>query len=154
VDRLLLFTPVPGRARYDGWTAELQFRFIEALAAGLRPGEAAARVGRNRQNAYALRRRPGGEAFAAAWDKAVAAGRERRQAERRGATALLPQGDEAERIADFGLAEVDRLADTDPRGARAALDQMLDRLYGPRPAAALKSDNCDKGSQGKTFQGV
>jgi hypothetical protein len=30
---LIPFTPVPVRARHDGWTAERQIAFIEALAA-------------------------------------------------------------------------------------------------------------------------
>jgi hypothetical protein len=67
----LRFDPVPLKARHDGWTPELQLRFIVALARGARPGEAAAIVGMSRQGAYELRRRPGGESFAAAWDAAL-----------------------------------------------------------------------------------
>src|SRR3954452_2284835 len=68
----IVFTPVPLRARRDGWSPALQLRFIRLLADGMKPGAAAEAVGRNRQNAYALRKRPGAESFAAAWDAAVA----------------------------------------------------------------------------------
>jgi hypothetical protein len=75
------FTPVPLRARRDGWTPERQRAFIAWLAKGLRPGRAAAWVGMSRKSAYALRSRPGGEGFAAAWDAAAAiAGRRRIEA--------------------------------------------------------------------------
>ncbi len=79
---LLDFTPVPLRARRDGWTVAKQRLFIEALARGLRPGTAARRLGLSRQTAYALRRRPGAEGFAAAWDAAVEMARRRRIAAR------------------------------------------------------------------------
>lgn len=72
------FTPVPLRARHDGWTPERQRTFIHWLAKGLRPGRAAERVGMSRKSAYALRARPGGEGFAAAWDAAVAGARRRK----------------------------------------------------------------------------
>src|SRR3982750_2890595 len=73
-----VFTPVPLRARCDGWSPALQLRFVELLAGGMKPGAAARAVGKNRQNAYALRRRPGAESFAAAWDAAVAYAQRRR----------------------------------------------------------------------------
>jgi hypothetical protein len=69
---VIAFNPVPLRSRADGWTPDLQLRFIVALSRGLTPGEAAASVGKNRQNAYALRKRRGAESFAAAWDAVVA----------------------------------------------------------------------------------
>jgi hypothetical protein len=72
------FDPVPLRPRRDGWTAERQRDFIVWLARGLRPGRAAAWVGMSRKSAYALRSRPGGEGFAAAWDAAAAIARRRR----------------------------------------------------------------------------
>jgi hypothetical protein len=68
----LLFTPVPLRARADGWSPAVQLRFLEALARGLSVSDAAAEVGRNRQTVYTLRRRKGAESFVAAWDAAVA----------------------------------------------------------------------------------
>ena len=67
----LRFTPVPVRVRHDGWTPELQRRFILLLASGSPPAEAARRLGRSRQKVYALRRKRGAESFAAAWDAAV-----------------------------------------------------------------------------------
>ena len=66
----LQFRAVPVRARRDGWTAELQRRFILLVARGSGAHEAARQLGRSRQTAYALRRKPGAEEFAAAWDAA------------------------------------------------------------------------------------
>ena len=66
------FTPVPVRARKDGWTPERQRIFIAELRRG-RPVSASARaVGMSRESAYRLRERPGAESFAAAWDAALA----------------------------------------------------------------------------------
>jgi GNAT superfamily N-acetyltransferase len=67
----LRFDPVPLRARNDGWSPELQRHFILLLARGSYPADAARQLGRSRQTAYALRRRRGGDSFAAAWDAAV-----------------------------------------------------------------------------------
>jgi len=67
----LNFEPVPVKGRRDGWTPEIQRRFIVHLARGAGAGEAARRVGRSRQTAYALCRRAGGEGFAAAWHSAI-----------------------------------------------------------------------------------
>ena len=78
VPPFLRFDPVPLRRRCDGWTPALQIAFIRLLAEGVKPGEAARRAGRNRQNAYALRKRSGAESFAAAWDEAAALGAGRR----------------------------------------------------------------------------
>jgi hypothetical protein len=68
----LRFTPVPGKARHDGWSPARQFRFLLALARGAGVHEAARQVGRSRQTAYRLRTRSGAESFAAAWDAALA----------------------------------------------------------------------------------
>jgi hypothetical protein len=94
----LRFAPVPGRSRRDGWTPDLQLRFVVHLARGAGVDEAARRLGRSRQSAYALRARPGAEGFAAAWDAAVAfAGAARGAAWMRGApqagveTVLVPR---------------------------------------------------------------
>jgi hypothetical protein len=151
---VIAFTPVPLRPRADGWPPELQLRFILALSRGLTPGEAARSVGKNRQNAYALRKRPGAESFAAAWDAVVAHGRRSRAEGRapiprpgRAAAApsparrKLPQGAQAEAIAIRG-AEAMRRAPT-PGAARQALTEMLDALYGP------KSDNSDNSDRGE-----
>jgi len=66
------FTPVPVRARKDGWTVELQREFIRLLHVRPNIGEAARAVGMSRRSAYRLRERPGAESFAAAWDSAFA----------------------------------------------------------------------------------
>ena len=66
------FTPVPVRARRDGWTPERQRCFIAALVETRSPARAAHELGMTREGAYALRRRPGATSFAAAWDAALA----------------------------------------------------------------------------------
>ncbi len=65
------FTPVPVRARHDGWTPERQIDFIEALAACGCVTDAAARVGMSSHSAYALRLRDDAEAFREAWNAAL-----------------------------------------------------------------------------------
>jgi hypothetical protein len=72
IPEFLRFTPVPLRAQYNGWSPALQLRFILALARGAGPDEGARSLGRTRQSAYRLRKRPGAESFAAAWDGAQA----------------------------------------------------------------------------------
>ncbi len=67
------FAPAP-RATRRGFTAERQRRFIAALAATGSVSSAAAAIGMSRQAAYLLRAAPGAEAFAAAWDAAIARG--------------------------------------------------------------------------------
>lgn len=68
---LIPFTPVPVRPRHDGWTAERQVLFIEALAATKCVDEACRRVGMSDTSAYELRNRPCGAAFRKAWDMAL-----------------------------------------------------------------------------------
>lgn len=75
---LLAFTPVPLRARRDGWTPKKQYFFILGLARGFTPARAAGILGLTRKTAYDLRGKPGGAGFAAAWDAAVARARTRR----------------------------------------------------------------------------
>lgn len=81
----LSFGPVPLRSRRDGWTPERQRAFILFIAAGLKPGRAAARLGMRRQGAYELRTRRDGESFAAAWDAAAAEASRRHVEARSGA---------------------------------------------------------------------
>ncbi len=69
--RIPAFHPVPLRARVDGWTPVRQAMFIGYLAETRSVAEAARRVGRSRESAYRLRRKPGAEAFAAVWDMAL-----------------------------------------------------------------------------------
>ncbi|WP_425229065.1 hypothetical protein [Sphingomonas sp.] len=59
--------PVPRRARRDGWTPEVQQRFIEELARTGVVERACEAVGMSVGSAYALRTAPGGEGFARAW---------------------------------------------------------------------------------------
>ncbi|MET1111575.1 MAG: hypothetical protein ABWX67_08640 [Allosphingosinicella sp.] len=141
---VIAFTPVPLRHRADGWSPGMQLRFIEALSRGLTPGEAARSVGKNRQNAYALKKRPGAESFAAAWEAVVAHVRQVRAAgrlplPRPGSAAgsppppprfTRPRGADAVAIAERGAAAV-RGAPT-PAARRLASDEMLDALYGPK----------------------
>jgi hypothetical protein len=68
---LIPFTPVPVRARRDGWTVEKQYAFIEALAETGIVEDACRRVGMSRTSADNLRRRPEGAPFRRAWDAAV-----------------------------------------------------------------------------------
>jgi hypothetical protein len=67
------FTPVPVRARRDGWTEERQRLFIRALAQSPCIEAAARAAGMSRESAYRLRRREGAGSFAAAWDSILAA---------------------------------------------------------------------------------
>ena len=77
-DSCLGFTPVAQqRRRADGWSAEVQERFILALEAMGSVGQAARAVGMGRASAYRLRERPDAASFAAAWDSAIAMGRTR-----------------------------------------------------------------------------
>jgi hypothetical protein len=68
----LRFDPVPLRAQHNGWTPALQLRFVLALARGAGPDEAARALGRTRQSVYRLRKKARAEAFATAWDDALA----------------------------------------------------------------------------------
>src|SRR5690606_21166321 len=67
------FYPVPLRSRRDGWSAEVQARVLARLAVAGSVAGAAERGGLGRDGAYRLRRRPGAESFAAAWDAALGA---------------------------------------------------------------------------------
>lgn len=68
----LSFTPVPGRARHDGWTPERQRRFVAAIGDVGSVSTAARLVGMSAKSAYALRRRAGDNSdFARAWDTAL-----------------------------------------------------------------------------------
>lgn len=65
------FTPVPVRARRDGWTPDRQRRFVDALARTGNVQAAALSVGMGRGSAYALRARADAAGFRAAWDGAL-----------------------------------------------------------------------------------
>ena len=66
------WVPVRRKPRSDGWSDAKQRNFIETLADGGSVSDAARAVGMSASTAYRLRRSPGGEAFARAWDAAVA----------------------------------------------------------------------------------
>ena len=68
----LRFEPVSLRLQHNGWSPRLQLRFILALARGAGVDEAARALGKSRQSAYDLRKKPGAASFAAAWDAALA----------------------------------------------------------------------------------
>lgn len=71
----LSFTAVPRqRERHDGWSAQKQADFIEALSATGMVLRAAAKVGMNAASAYRLREAEGAESFAKAWDAALRIG--------------------------------------------------------------------------------
>ena len=65
------FYPVPTRTRRDGWTVQRQADFLGMLAETGSVAAAAAFVGMARETAYRLRRKPGAEEFAQAWDVAL-----------------------------------------------------------------------------------
>lgn len=66
------FTPVPGRARHDGWTPDRQRRFIAALADTGTVTAAARTIGMSAKSAYRLLDRAGPESgFARAWHAAL-----------------------------------------------------------------------------------
>jgi hypothetical protein len=68
---LFPFTPVPLRARHDGWTVERQIAFVEKLADCGSISAACKHVGMSRESVRKLRRRPGGRAFRDACDAAL-----------------------------------------------------------------------------------
>lgn len=65
------FNAVPLRKRHDGWTAERQTDFIDALAETGCVTDAARRVGKSRNSAYRLRADPEAGSFRLAWDNAL-----------------------------------------------------------------------------------
>jgi hypothetical protein len=69
--RLPSFAPVPAKRRADGWTPLRQVEFIGMLAETGSVSAAAEFVGMARETAYRLRRKPGAEEFAHAWDIAM-----------------------------------------------------------------------------------
>ena len=69
--RVPAFYAVPLRAIHNGWTPERQAHFIGWLAETGSVSAACERVGMSRKGAYALRKKPDAESFAAAWDAAL-----------------------------------------------------------------------------------
>ncbi|HEX8533120.1 MAG TPA: hypothetical protein VF662_03050 [Allosphingosinicella sp.] len=139
IPAFLRFAPVPVRARHDGWTPDRQFRFIVAIARGAGPKEAAGSVGLSRQTAHALRRKPGAEGFAAAWDAAAAfadrcaeAGRARPSGELGLETIMVPRF-YRRRLIGF-VAREDHAA---ALRALNAIDRFVERMDPARANAAL-----------------
>lgn len=66
------WVPVLRKPRADGWTPQRQVDFIAALADTGCVEHAARQVEMSVNSCYRLRRSPGGEAFAAAWEAAIA----------------------------------------------------------------------------------
>jgi hypothetical protein len=85
--RLPAFAPVPTKRRADGWTPVRQAEFIGVLAETGSVSAAARFVGMARETAYRLRRKPGAEEFAHAWDIAMQLSGARRPGE----PGVLPQ---------------------------------------------------------------
>jgi len=71
---LVPFTPAKLRPRHDGWTADKQYRFIQALADTGCVDEACRRVGMSQSSAYRLRNRACGAPFRRGWDAALDCG--------------------------------------------------------------------------------
>jgi len=65
------FEPVIMRSRHDGWDADRQASFIQALAESGCVKEAAARVGMSTASAYGLRTRADAQSFRYAWEAAL-----------------------------------------------------------------------------------
>ena len=65
------FEPAHPRPRFDGWTAERQARFIQALGESACVAEACRAVGMSERSAYALRARADAVSFRNAWDAAL-----------------------------------------------------------------------------------
>ena len=66
------FEPAHPRPRFDGWTAERQARFIQALGESACVAEACRAVGMSERSAYSLRARVDAVSFRNAWDTALA----------------------------------------------------------------------------------
>ena len=77
-DPLLAFAPfIHPRPKRTSITPDLQRRFVAALAATGIVAQAARTIGKSMVALYMLRKRPGAEGFAAAWDEAAGWGLDR-----------------------------------------------------------------------------
>jgi hypothetical protein len=148
----LRFTPVPLRARRDGWPPVLQRRFILNLARGMGASEAARSVGRSRQSVYALRDRPGAEAFARAWDRAIEFARAARAAPRAPRSGLPGGLDEIWVPRTYRGRLVGYVVREDVSGAfqrLATLDRVVERLGPVDPDAPDFEDIIDLIASGR-----
>ena len=151
IPAFLYFAPVPLKTRHDGWSPELQLRFIAALARGATPGEAARRLGMSRQTAYALRKREGAEEFASSWDAALRFAREARIAAASAARAPAApppepeaQGDVAALAAFTARLRAQAGASADPDADRRTFNALLHRIYPHRADNRDKADKADR----------
>jgi hypothetical protein len=62
-------SPRPPKIRRDGWTAERQLHFLDALTRTRSIAKAATAAGMSRESAYRLRERRDGALFALLWDR-------------------------------------------------------------------------------------
>lgn len=77
-DPLLAFAPfLHPQPKRTSITPDLQRRFVATLAATGIVAQAARSIGKSMEALYALRKRPGAEGFAAAWDEAAGWGLDR-----------------------------------------------------------------------------
>jgi hypothetical protein len=109
--RVIAFLPVELRSRADGWTAERQGRFLAELAITRSVSAAARKVGMARETAYRLRRKPGAESFAAAWDAALGRARGKRKVTAMEIARRATEGLVAPRIYRGRFAGIGRKAD-------------------------------------------
>lgn len=142
--RRIPFTPVALRPRHDGWTAQKQIAFIEALAETACVEEACRSVGMSDSAAYALRRRPCGAPFRDAWDAALDYSLYRlEQAARSRALNGVPRpifykGEQVGEWRDYD----ERLTMCLLRSRRPArYGKWLDRVLAPEPFAQEESDD-------------
>ena len=131
------FTPVPLKARHDGWTPSRQRHFIELLAATKSVTRACKAVGMSAVTAYALRKKPGAESFAAAWDAALAfvadPGRRSPRAAQR--LARLEARAKAKEVEEMHGPPVSSTAPAPASPALQALEALLSQLRAPAQAA-------------------
>lgn len=162
ISRIPAFTPVPVRARRDGWTPLRQAAFLGYLAETRCVKRAAAKVGMSRESAYRLRRKEGAAGFCAAWSTIMGDAIMRDVGTGRGAPARrarkVTPAMRAHRIAQGVLRPVlrgglyigtERKADNSAlRGALAHADRVLDSAH--RRAARAEGHTRQKGASVST----
>lgn len=132
----------PGRTRHDGWTADRQRIFLQALSEGAGVTHACRVVGMSQQSAYALRRSARGAGFALGWQAAQLLGREvladdllERAMNGVTETFTYRNGDTAERhrhdnrLAMAMLSRMDRMADAARHEASHAAARLVAREF-------------------------
>ena len=125
--------PVPRKPRADGWTPEVQQRFIQALAEQGTVRAACEQVDMSVASAYRLRHAPGAESFARAWAVAL-----------KGAAQRLGLARALERVAAAFLDQ--RVAPTDTPPADAPRAPPGSSPARPRSARSRDSHRCASAS--------